>query len=397
MMKTNKVLFIINSYGARSETFITDQINYFTERAEVSIWCKSGKSEGSLITSFHFPDFKKRFLFVCKNIRFLRLADISKLFGRLSNVNYYLNLELFYYLFYIRKFKLKTDFDIVYAHFGMNGKLAEELIYFKALRTKKLFAHFHGLDLLPTKYSPHYYRGLFKNTSGIICGSKYAFQKLLDLENSNSNTVIIPCGVNDQIFKTEFNLNRTTSNVIQIISVGRFIELKGMIRFVELATSLLSKDFKDFHVQLIGSGPELQKVKSLIEEKGLENYIQLMGVLPHSEVAQNINDADLFVYLGIVDREGRAETQGVVILEAQYAGVPVISTKVGGVHEYIEQGKTGFVFGEDDIEGIANKLIELSNDRRLLRDLGNQAHVFIKENLTQSILLEKNYKQVNTL
>jgi|GEM_PF-1597234 len=393
MMKKNKTLFLINSFGLRSETFISDQIAYYMDKAEVNIWCKYGKSENS-ITSFRFPDFKNRFLFVLRNIKFLKFSDLFKFFGRINNLSYYLNLELFYYIFFIRKFRLEADYDTIYAHFGMNGKLAEELMYFKVLRAKKLFTHFHGLDLLPTKYSPKYYHGLFTNASGIICGSKYAFQQLVTLKNKNQNTVIIPCGVNNQIFQEEFMTRKTPSSRLNMISVGRFIEWKGMIRFVELSTLLLSKGFTDFHIQLIGNGSEFERIKKLIEEKELQKYIELLGALPHEQVAEKISDADVFVYLGITDRDGRAETQGVVILEAQYSGLPVISTKVGGVHEYIEEGRTGFVFGEHDIAGIADKLIELSKDKELIRSLGKQAHVFINENLTQEILLEKNYNHV---
>ena len=395
-MEKQKILFLINSYGSKSETFIADQISYYREKSEVFIWSKSGdfpqKQNG---ISFRFPNFSKRILFSFINIKFIRLQDGYHFMKRIGNLKYYSNFELLYYLIFIRKYKVDSCFDIVYAHFGMNGKLAEELQYFNILKTQKLYTHFHGLDLLSSIYSKHYYHQLFRNASGIICGTKYALTQLNLLGNKNRNTEIIPCGANDEIFSNKPDNIQKSSSKIQIISVGRFIKFKGMIRFIDLAKTLVRNGLNEFHIELIGNGPEFENVEQLIFENKLEEYINLTGALPHQEVSDKIASSDVFVYLGITDDNGREETQGVVILEAQYCKLPVITTKVGGVYEYILENETGFVFDKEDIQGIALKIIALSNDKEKMNKIGENAHQFVKANLTQSILLEKNFNHIS--
>lgn len=392
-----KILFIINSYGSRSETFITDQISFYRDRMHTEVWSKSGDTIIDGQTSFKFPSLVKRWAFVLSNLKLIKLSDIFKILNRIQNLKYYFNAELLYYLIFIRKFKIDNKFDIVYAHFGMNGKLSEELIFFKELDVKRMFVNFHGLDLLSSSYSKKHYRHLFEKASGIICGSQYAYNQLAHLGNINKNTRVIPCGVNDSLFKSNFLLPKRHSEKIGIISVGRFVEFKGMKNFITLAMELLKMQFKDFHIQLIGTGPEFENIKATIQNQGLNNYIQLTGSLPHKDVSKKIYDSDVFVYLGIVDVNGRAETQGVVILEAQYSSLPIITTKVGGVHEYISEGKTGFVFEENDIAGIAKKIVYLQNNRKLLTDLGHSAHLFVKNSYTQKKLLEANFQFVSDI
>jgi glycosyltransferase involved in cell wall biosynthesis len=80
------------------------------------------------------------------------------------------------------------------------------------------------------------------------------------------------------------------------------------------------------------------------------------------ELLMMYNSADLFVLPSIVDSQGNTEGLGVVLLEAMACGVPVIGSDVGGIPDIIEDGETGLLVEEKDVEGLSRIIVHLIDD-----------------------------------
>ena len=77
---------------------------------------------------------------------------------------------------------------------------------------------------------------------------------------------------------------------------------------------------------------------------------------------------------------GDAEGTPVAILEAGAAGLPIVSTRHAGIREAVIDGETGFLVDERDIDGMAQAMIRLLNDKALCRSMGEQAREHIRTN-----------------
>jgi N-acetyl-alpha-D-glucosaminyl L-malate synthase BshA len=102
---------------------------------------------------------------------------------------------------------------------------------------------------------------------------------------------------------------------------------------------------------LVGEGPERLFVQQLVKELQLSDDVLFLGEQEY--IGQLMNCADLFFL------PSEQESFGLVALEAQSCGVPVIGAATGGLPEVVEDGKTGFLLPVGDISGMAQKSLEL--------------------------------------
>ena len=125
-----------------------------------------------------------------------------------------------------------------------------------------------------------------------------------------------------------------TNNKFTFVNVGRMSPPKRQDRLVEVAR-LLKDDGLDCKIQIIGAGSEESKIKSMIVEKDVSDYVELLGLQtnPYPYVAQ----ADCFVLSS--DIEGYC----VAVKESLLLGTPVIATNVSGIKEELCDGKYGII------------------------------------------------------
>ena len=123
---------------------------------------------------------------------------------------------------------------------------------------------------------------------------------------------VIPVGVNSQLFKT------SSKRDIDILGAGSLVPLKQYDVFIEVIM-LLTKDMPWVKAAICGDGPEMKKLKTLIEEKQLENNIQLIGRCDHGQVLRYMEQSKVFMH------PSNYEGFSTVCLEALYAGNQVVS------------------------------------------------------------------------
>jgi len=126
-----------------------------------------------------------------------------------------------------------------------------------------------------------------------------------------------------------------------ILSAGRLVPWKGFRMLIKIMPSIF-KINQAFRLVIVGDGPDKKILESMIKNLGLEKKVFLVGRKSQEELAVYLTAADMFV-LG-TGYEGFSHQ----ILEAMVAGVPVITTAVGGNREVIEQGENGFLVKYND-------------------------------------------------
>jgi phosphatidylinositol alpha-1,6-mannosyltransferase len=166
-----------------------------------------------------------------------------------------------------------------------------------------------------------------------------------------------------------------------LLSVGRVIPRKGLLRFVreilprvvrEVPDALLVIAGDDISAGVIHREGELSLVRSAVSELGLENNVLFAGRVRGPDLAALYRAADLFVFPG---REvpNDVEGFGMVVIEAAVAGVPAVVTSCGGIPDTVEDGKTGVILGPQEIAGYAEAVIALLRDPRRRAELGDAA------------------------
>jgi glycosyltransferase involved in cell wall biosynthesis len=172
---------------------------------------------------------------------------------------------------------------------------------------------------------------------------------------------------------SEFQRGDFSAAVPSLISVGRLIEKKGFSDLIT-ACELLRKRGRDFRCQIIGEGPLEERLLAAINNCGLQGQITLAGPKPQSAVRSRLATATVFVLPCIAEQSGAMDNLPTVIMEAMAAGLPVVSTNVGGIPEMIAEGETGLLVPPNDPSALANAIEKLIVDSALAKKFGHAGY-----------------------
>lgn len=160
----------------------------------------------------------------------------------------------------------------------------------------------------------------------------------------------------------------------RIISVGSLIHQKGHSYLIKACGELRERGI-DFTCEIIGEGPAREWLEGEIEALGLSPRVRLVGLLSGDEVREKLAAADAFA-LACVDMRGRGEhVDGipVALMEAMAMGLPVVSTRISGIPELIEDSLCGILVSPEDHCMLADALARVWGDHRLAQQLGAEA------------------------
>ena len=157
------------------------------------------------------------------------------------------------------------------------------------------------------------------------------------------------------------------------VGVGRLIAKKGFANLIR-ACGLLAERGKSFQCEIVGAGPFENELRAQIEQLGLQNRVALPGAKPQREIRQRLAAANFFVLPSVVDPQGGMDNLPTVIMEAMAAGLPVISTDIGGIPEMVIQNETGFLVQPGDSVALSGAMEKLIDDRQLAQRLGQAGY-----------------------
>jgi colanic acid/amylovoran biosynthesis glycosyltransferase len=163
-------------------------------------------------------------------------------------------------------------------------------------------------------------------------------------------------GIDGNSFKFHPKISIKNKKVINVLSIARLIEKKGL-EFSIKAIAKTLKTFSNIKYTIIGDGLLRSNLQNLLKKLNVEDKIDIVGWKNRKEVIGALENTDIFLAPSVTASNGDMEGIPVVLMEAMAIGIPVISTMHSGIPELIKNRETGFIVPERDIDAIS-KIIE---------------------------------------
>ena len=255
-----------------------------------------------------------------------------------------------------------NDYYLVHCHSPIGGVLGRLVFWKKANR------------VIYTAHGFHFFKGGSKKDWLVFYPVEFFLSMKTDLiitinnddtkvakKFPSADVVQVPgVGIDWNRFQKKISINqekkirefyKLKENSRVILSVGELSSLKNHILGVKAFPYIKTENIEYI---ICGIGPEEQKLKELVKENNLENQVHLLGYQTAIENLMSISELFLF--------PSRREGLGLAALEAMAAGLPLISSNVGGIKDYVQDGKTGCVLNDlDSPEELAEKIDYLLN------------------------------------
>ncbi len=137
---------------------------------------------------------------------------------------------------------------------------------------------------------------------------------------------------------------------------------------------------------IVGEGPLKNHLTDSLESANLYGNFRFLGKIKDEMLPAVYNCADVFVLPSI------QEGQGIVLLEAQASGKPVVAFDVGGVNEAVRNNETGILVKRGSTNELADALLKLLGDKILREKIGANGRRFVSENFTWDLCAQKMLK-----
>jgi glycosyltransferase involved in cell wall biosynthesis len=267
-----------------------------------------------------------------------------------------------YTMFFLRVYKniFIKKYDLIYVHFA-NHSLLPLLPVYRYLKTP-IVINAHGGDIVPAKRKNAGFicklnRNLINRASLIIVPSNYYKDITLKRYSGKAVYVSPSGGVDLSLFKPS-KTNPENSRLLRIGYISRIDSCKGWDILLE-ALSFMNNHCPEvkYHAVMLGYGEDIRRFQSMIQSMGLSDQVQYFGHRKQDELPDVYNSFDLFVFPTIRPEE----TLGLVGIEAMACGVPVIGSRIGGLVEYIDEGRNGYLFTPGNYHELANKILKFNS------------------------------------
>ena len=260
---------------------------------------------------------------------------------------------------YLQEFKNKlvdsldlNSFDVIHAHYWLSGLVAKEIS--NELNIPFIFTS-HSLGIFLDGYNKERVdceKIVMTATNLVTASSVFETMLIADTYKIDENKIkkITP-GVDRKIFIPDLSVEK--ENII--LSIGRIQEQKGQLQTIEFLNNFkkIQNDFKCYFV----GGPSgkhgneyLHELKQTIKDFNLDKHVEFLGDLPQTEIIELFKKAKLLIHTS------KFETFGLVAIEANTMGVPVLTTNNGSLMEIIENNKNGYL-SENLIDSNVNNFV----------------------------------------
>lgn len=272
----------------------------------------------------------------------------------------------------------RGPYDIVHAHYGLNGNWAASLRALGAFQAKIVTTFHDGFDL-STYVSLHgadVYAPAFHHNDLILPISDAVQRRLLELGCPADKTAVHRVGVDlGRYAKPRL---RAAGGPVRVTSTARLTQMKGIAYGID-AVSALVRQGLDVEYRIAGDGPLRESLQARIEELGLGPRVRLLGWQDAVEVQQLLAESDLFLAPSVTDSNGSQEGIPTALMEAMAAGLPVVSTNYSGIPELIRDQVDGYLTPERDTAALTARLGELARDSERRRAMGESARRRVAE------------------
>lgn len=286
----------------------------------------------------------------------------------------------------IKALMSKIQPDLVHTHSskaGILGRLASYKLGIKNVFTAHGWAFADGTPLtrkfigIPTEYIAA------KWCDRIITVSHADKALAVKFKICNPEKVVV---VHNGIADIDHSLISKVRNKIPVLTmVARLAPQKNYMGLI----TALSQVHENYVLQIVGDGPDLDKVTLHAKQLGIEKNINFMG--SRSDVPEILAESDIFILSS--DWEGYP----ISILEAMRAGLPIICSNVGGTPEAVINEKNGLLVSRGNTQALASAISRLIKDMQERQEFGRNSRVLFEQQGTTEIMLKKIIESYSSL
>lgn len=212
----------------------------------------------------------------------------------------------------------------------------------------------------------------YKKAHRILCISHFTCREIIKRVPNLENLNVVNLGVDLNKFKSrDLKFKDYENNIKIILSVGALKARKGYHISIP-AVGLIKDKYPNLKYYIIGdqsNSKYFRKLQELVKEYNLENNVIFLENLSDEELLKIYNQADLFLLTPINERNS-FEGFGLVYLEANACGKPVIGTRNCGAEDIIESGYNGFLVFQRDADDTAKAIAKILDDSELAKNMG---------------------------
>lgn len=384
-----RVAMIVNSFPEISEKFLLNQvIALVAEGIELDVYAahKPISDERHDIFEKYGVSERVRYLNIPRNLRkripvmiqiffWLLIRSPKIAFRSLNTKKYKTVARNGKNLWFAREFFYKK-YDIIHCHFGPNGLIGSFLKDSDV--AKALVVTFHGSDIntYPSRHGQMVYQWMYERVDLITVNTSFTGSKVITNGCSPEKIKILPVG----LIPADYDqVNREFIEPFSILTVGRLVGKKGHEYLMRAFTEILIQ-FPTAQWYIAGSGHLKDSLESLSDTLGISLNVHFLGQCNNTRVKELYAKAAVFVLPSVTAPDGDMEGQGLVLQEAQYCRIPVVSTLHNGIPDGVIEGKTGYLVPEKDSAALVDRICSLFNDSKHAQMMGNYGHEFVSKN-----------------
>jgi colanic acid/amylovoran biosynthesis glycosyltransferase len=395
-----RIAFVVDKFPNISETFVLDEIVGIIRRGiEVDIFALARGRETDVHPAYREFGLLDRTIYCVPNIRsrvgrlltavpstLVMLARNPMAFVKVATTRR-AGIQARTFLSLARAFvNAGRTYDVVHAHFGPNGIRAAALRSAGAL-SAPIITTFHGYDATSfiVKYGISAYRELASLGDCFIAVSESIARALPSIGIPRERTIVASLGVDCE----QFSLRpaRPEREAIRIMSVGRFVEKKGLEYGIHAVTEA-RRTCPQIVYDIVGDGMLRPELEALIAELHAESFVHLLGYKNQAELRALLNETDIMLVPSVTAADGDQESMPIVVKEAMASGVPVVASRHAGIGEIVAHNVTGLLADERDVGGLAECLVLLAQDARLRERLRTAGRETIEARFDNECLID---------
>ena len=270
----------------------------------------------------------------------------------------------------------RHDLDLLHVHYSVPHSIAACIA--KEMTGKPYVTTLHGSDVTlvgsDSSYKPVNVFSV-ERSDAITSVSEYMAEEAKTNFGIKNDIKVIPNFVDHELYAPApcEVIERNIEREVVITHVSNFRPVKRIHDLIH-AMCIVAKKAPDARLMLVGDGPERHDVERLIERLDLRRNVLITGY--------RTDVANLFKCSDVVVLSSETESAPLTLLEGMSTGLPAVATKVGGVPEIIDDGVNGFLVEPKHPEELAERILELNDDKELRIKMGVAAREKILENYT---------------
>ncbi|GAB4351172.1 MAG: N-acetyl-alpha-D-glucosaminyl L-malate synthase BshA [Candidatus Abyssubacteria bacterium] len=272
----------------------------------------------------------------------------------------------------------EAGLDLLHVHYAiphaLSGYLAREML---APQRPKLVCTLHGTDVTLVGADPSY-RPLVKfcieSCDAVTSVSNWLTETVKDSFETSRDVHT----VYNFVDTNEYRRVETRPNELpRIVHISNFRPVKRTLDVVRVFKRV--RERRKAHLLMVGDGPDRERAFEVAQSLGVAGDITFAGVT--ESVVEILSSADVFLL------PSEMESFGLAALEAMACETPVVATRVGGLPEVVEDGATGYLLPLGDIESMASRTLEIIENPKLKRQLGERGRAVAREKFTPQAAL----------